>query len=268
MYELTVQRDGRVNFPKLGPIMVSNMNFDAVRAPSKSRVSKQLIGTRVSVTMGDLRSIRVFVLGEAEKPGSYTVSGLSTMTNALFVSGGVKKIGSLRNIQLKRNGRLITTLDLYDLLLHGDTSNDRQLLPGDVIFIPPIGRTVSVDGAVRRPAIYELKTENTVAEAIEIAGGLSPDADGKLGQLERILPSRLREMHNVDLTRRAKPRDGIGQRRQAADSGHTSDAREFRGSDRIRVSAGAISNTGRDFGSPIYWAASTSCGRMQISTTS
>ncbi len=150
--------------------------------------------------MGDLRSIRVFVLGEAEKPGSYTVSGLSTMTNALFVSGGVKNIGSLRNIQLKRNGRLITTLDLYDLLLHGDTSNDRQLLPGDVIFIPPIGRTVSVDGAVRRPAIYELKTENTVAEAIEIAGGLSPDADGKLGQLERILPSRLREMHNVDLT--------------------------------------------------------------------
>ena len=87
--------------------------------------------------MGDLRSIRVFVLGEAEKPGSYTVSGLSTMTNALFVSGGVKKIGSLRNIQLKRNGQLITTLDLYDLLLHGDTSGDRQLLPGDVIFIPP-----------------------------------------------------------------------------------------------------------------------------------
>ena len=106
----------------------------------------------------------------------------------------------MRNIQLKRNGRLITTLDLYDLLLHGDTSDDRQLLPGDVIFIPPIGRTVAVDGAVRRPAIYELKSENTVAEAVEIAGGLSPDADGKLVQLERILPSRLREMHDIDLT--------------------------------------------------------------------
>jgi len=200
LYELTVQRDGRVNFPKLGPIMVSNMNFDEVRAAIEQRVSKQLIGSRVSVTMGDLRSIRVFVLGEAEKPGSYTVSGLSSMTNALFVSGGVKTIGSLRNIQLKRNGRLITTLDLHDLLLHGDTSNDRQLLPGDVIFIPPIGRTVAVDGAVRRPAIYELRAENTVAQAVDIAGGLSPDADGKLGQLERILPSRLREMHNIDLT--------------------------------------------------------------------
>ena len=200
MYELTVQRDGRINFPKLGPIMVSNMDFDQVRSTIESRVSKQLIGSQVSVTMGDLRSIRVFVLGEADKPGSYTVSGLSTMTNALFVSGGVKTIGSLRNIQLKRNGRLITTLDLYDLLLRGDTSNDRQLLPGDVIFIPPIGRTVSIQGAVRRPAIYELKSENTVAQAIDIAGGLSPDADGKLVQLERILPSRLREMHDIDLT--------------------------------------------------------------------
>ncbi len=200
IYELTVQRDGRINFPKLGPIMVSNMNFDAARAAIERRVSEQMIGTRVSITMGDLRSIRVFVMGEAERPGSYTVSGLSTMTNALFVSGGVKKIGSLRNIELKRNGRLVTTLDLYDLLLHGDTSNDRQLLPGDVIFIPPIGKTVSVDGAVRRPAIYELKGENTVLQAVDIAGGLSPDADGKMGQLERILPSRLRQMRNVDLT--------------------------------------------------------------------
>jgi polysaccharide export outer membrane protein len=199
-YELTVERDGRVNFPKLGPIMVSGMSFDAARETIQQRVTKQLIGTRVSVTMGDLRSIRVFVLGEAKKPGSYTVSGLSTMTNALFVSGGVKKIGSLRNIQLKRDGRLITTLDLYDLLLRGDTSGDRQLMPGDVIFIPPIGNTVSVDGAVNRPAIYELKSEKTVEQAINIAGGLKPDADATLGQLERILPSRLRQMRNIDLT--------------------------------------------------------------------
>src|SRR6202035_2421264 len=113
---------------------------------------------------------------EAEKPGSYTVSGLSTMTNALFVSGGVKKIGSLRSIQLKRDGHLVSTLDLYDLLLHGDTSNDRHLLPGDVIFIPPIGDTISVYGAVRRPAIYELKSEKTVEQVINIGGGLFPAA--------------------------------------------------------------------------------------------
>ena len=199
-YELTVERDGRINFPKLGPIMVSSMTFDQARAIIEQRVAKQMIGTRISVTMGDLRSIRVFVLGEAKKPGSYTVSGLSTMTNALFVSGGVKKIGSLRNIQLKRNGRLVTTLDLYELLLHGDTSGDKQLLPGDVIFIPPIGNIVSVDGAVQRPAIYELKSERTVAQAVDIAGGLKPDADAKLGQLERIRPSQLRQMRNIDLT--------------------------------------------------------------------
>jgi polysaccharide export outer membrane protein len=200
MYTLTVGRDGRINFPKLGPIMVSGMSFDRARATIEQRVTQQLIGSRVSVTMGDLRSIRVFVLGEAEKPGSYTVSGLSTMTNALFVSGGVKKIGSLRKIELRRNGQLVTVLDLYDLLLHGNTNTDQQLLPGDVIFIPPIGDTVSVYGAVRRPAIYELKSEKSAEQVIDMAGGLLPDADGKQAQLERIQPSRLREMRNVDLT--------------------------------------------------------------------
>ena len=199
-YALTVGRDGRINFPKLGPVQLSGMTYDAARAAIERRVGQQLIGTRVSVTMGELRSIRVFVLGEAEKPGSYTVSGLSTMTNALFVSGGVKKIGSLRNIQLKRHGELITTLDLYDLLLRGNTGGDRQLMPGDVIFIPPIGTTVSVDGAVRRPAIYELKTEKDVAQAIAIAGGLLPDADQRRIQLERIFPSRLREMRDIDMS--------------------------------------------------------------------
>ena len=202
-YQLTVGRDGRVNFPKLGPIAVSGMSFERARATIEQHVEQQLIGSRVSVTMGDLRSIRVFVLGEAEKPGSYTVGSLSTMTNALFVSGGVKKIGSLRKIELKRNGRLVTSLDLYDLLLRGDTSGDQQLMPGDVIFIPPIGDTVSVFGAVRRPAIYELKGEKDVEQVIDVAGGLLPDADGKTVQLERIRPSRLREMINVDLTANA-----------------------------------------------------------------
>lgn len=199
-YTFTVGRDGRVNFPKLGPILVSGMGFDAVRSVLEQRVAQQLTGAKVSVTMGDLRSIRVFVLGEAKKPGSYNVSGLSTMTNALLVSGGVKPIGSLRKIQLKRNGQLISTLDLYDLLLHGNTSADRQLMAGDVIFIPPIGETVSIYGAVRRPAIYELRTEKNVQQIVDLAGGLEADADGKLAQLQRIEASRVRDMINVDLT--------------------------------------------------------------------
>jgi polysaccharide export outer membrane protein len=106
----------------------------------------------------------------------------------------------LRNIQLKRNGRLVSVLDLYDLLLHGDTSADRLLMPGDVIFIPPIGGAVSVYGAVRRPAIYELKSEHTVEQIVQLAGGLDPDADGKLAQVERIQASRERAMVNIDLS--------------------------------------------------------------------
>jgi polysaccharide export outer membrane protein len=202
-YSLTVGRDGQIKFPKLGPISVSGMGFDAAREKLEHRVAQQLIGTQVSVTMGDLRSIRVFVLGEVEKPGSYTVSGLSTMTNALFVSGGVKTIGSLRNIELKRDGHLVSVLDLYDLLLHGDTSGDRQLKAGDVIFIPPVGAIATAYGAVRRPAIYELKKEKTAEQLVDIAGGLTPDADGKLAQLERIDSSRLREMRNIDLNSNA-----------------------------------------------------------------
>lgn len=100
-------------------------------------IASRMIGMKASITMGPLRSIRVFVLGDVNRPGSYTVSSLSTMTNALFVSGGVKPIGSLRDIQLKRSGKIITRLDLYDLLLRGDTSGDARLQPGDVIFVPP-----------------------------------------------------------------------------------------------------------------------------------
>jgi protein involved in polysaccharide export with SLBB domain len=198
-YKLTVERDGRILFPKIGPIVVGAMTFEQVRSEIERRVSQQLIGAHVSISMGDLRSIRVFVLGEAEKPGSYTVSGLSTMTNALFVSGGVKRIGSLRTIILKREGRIVSVLDLYDLLLHGDTSGDRKLLPGDVIFIPPIGHTVAVGGSVRRPAIYETKGEKTIAEAMQLAGGVLPDADPQRVQVERIAPSHVREVINVDL---------------------------------------------------------------------
>jgi polysaccharide biosynthesis/export protein len=149
-FTLTVGRDGVVDFPELGPIAVAGMRFASAKDLLEQRVAEQMIGMRANVSMGALRSIQVFVLGEAAQPGSYTVSGLSTITNALFASGGVKPIGSLRNIQLKRSGQVVRTLDLYDLLLNGDTSNDARLLPGDVIFIPPVGITVAITGEVPR----------------------------------------------------------------------------------------------------------------------
>ena len=116
-YSLIVNRDGNISLPELGPIPVSGLRFEDARAQIQARVAEQMIGTQASVSMTDLRSIRVFVVGDAVRPGSYTVSGHATITHALFASGGVKPIGSLRNIQLKRNGKLVTRLDLYDLLL-------------------------------------------------------------------------------------------------------------------------------------------------------
>lgn len=199
-YSLAVGRDGRINFPDLGPISVGGRRFEDVRADLEARVSDQMIGTRASISIGELRSIRVFVLGDAETPGSYTVSGLSTITNALFVSGGVKKIGSLRNIQLKRVGRIVTTLDLYDLLLKGDTSADARLLPGDVIFIPPVGATVGLTGEIRRPAIYELKNETTAVDLLQLGGGLLPGADLTIATIERMNERQQRVMIDVNLS--------------------------------------------------------------------
>ncbi len=199
-YALVVGRDGRINLPELGPVAVSGQRFEQVRESLDAVVREQLIGTQVSVSMGELRSIRVFVLGDAELPGSYTVSGLSTITNALFVSGGVKQIGSLRNIQLKRAGRTVTTLDLYDLLLRGDTSADARLLPGDVIFVPPVGATVGLAGEVRRPAIYELRSETSVAQLLQLGGGLLPEADPNIATLERVNSQRQRITVDVNLS--------------------------------------------------------------------
>jgi protein involved in polysaccharide export with SLBB domain len=213
-YTLTVGRDGTVDFPQLGPIAVAGLRFASAKDLLEQRVAEQMIGMRASVSMGALRSIQVFVLGEAEQPGSYTVSGLSTITNALFASGGVKPIGSLRNIQLKRNGQVVRTLDLYDLLLNGDTSGDVRLLPGDVIFIPPVGTTVAVEGEIQRPAIYEVKPGAVASEILYLSGGLTPTADPRSATLERIDERRNRTVVDVDLT----TPQGRGVRLQTGDS--------------------------------------------------
>ncbi|MGH8179027.1 MAG: SLBB domain-containing protein [Steroidobacter sp.] len=199
-YSLVVRRDGRVNFPELGPIAVGGMRFDDARSLLEQRVIEQLIGTQASIQMGELRSIQVFVVGDARYPGSYTVSGLSTITNALFVSGGVKEFGSLRDIELKRNGQTVTHFDLYDLLLKGDTRADVRLMSGDVILVNPVGRVVGVSGEVRRPALYELKGESTAADVIRLAGGLSSEAEPKLATIERIDQANQRIVLDTDVS--------------------------------------------------------------------
>ena len=206
---LIVGRDGTVNLPELGPVNVAGELFSSVKADLETRIERQLIGVRGSVSMGDLRAIRVFVLGEAKHPGSYTVSGLSTITSALFACGGVAKVGSLRKIQLKRQGVLVREMDLYDLLIRGDTTNDVKLLQGDVVFIPPVGPTVSVDGEVRRAAIYEIKNEASVADLVQLAGGLTPQADTSNAMLMRIDEAQHRIVLPVSISTAAAKLEGL-----------------------------------------------------------
>jgi polysaccharide biosynthesis/export protein len=196
---LIVGRDGRVSFPELGPINVAGERFNNVKASIESRVERQLIGVRASVSMGDTRSIRVFVLGEARRPGTYTISSLATMTSALYAAGGIKPIGSMRRIELKRQGTLVRTLDLYDLLIHGDTTDDNKLEQGDVIFVPSVGNTVSAAGELHRPAIYEIKNESSVADLVALAGGLTPQADPVKAMLSRVDENERRVVLQVAL---------------------------------------------------------------------
>ncbi len=198
---LTVSREGYVNFPELGPISVVGRSFGAVRSEIESRVARQMIGVHASVSMGETRAIQIFVLGESRFPGAYTISGLSTITGALFASGGVSEIGSLRSIELKRGGKSITQFDLYDLLMRGDSSHDAQLQAGDVIFIPSIGPTVSIDGEVQRPAIYELKDAVTAAAAVQMAGGFTREADSGKATLSRVDAQRRRVVQDIDLSK-------------------------------------------------------------------
>ena len=201
-YSLLVGRDGQINFPKLGPIAVAGQRFDDVRQLLTERVNRELIGVQSSISLGELRSVRVFLTGDVRQPGSYTVSSLATITNLLFVGGGVTEVGSLRRIQLKRNGRLVQRLDLYALLLHGDSSGDVRLSPGDVVFVPPVGERVSVAGAVKRPAIYELDDEASVDEVIELAGGLLASVNTGTAQIERFVGNK-RAIQQLDLARDA-----------------------------------------------------------------
>ncbi len=198
-YEMVVAPDGQINFPQLGPIAVGGQLFSAVQAEIESRVAHQIIGVRASVTMAETRSIQVFVMGDAYEPGSYTISGLGTVTSALYAAGGILKTGSMRRIELKRDGAVVRTLDLYDLLIHGSTADDVKLLQGDVVFVPPVGHTVAIDGQVERPAIYEIRNETTPAQMIALAGGLTPDADTSNATVTRIQPNGERVVLPLEL---------------------------------------------------------------------
>jgi protein involved in polysaccharide export with SLBB domain len=203
---IEINRDGFVDFPELGPIMIAGLTFSEAKKMLQTQMESQVIGTKLNISMGALRSMQVFVLGEAFKPGAYSVSALSTITHAIMSAGGVSDIASLRNIKLKRNGKTVVTLDLYDLLLAGDVKNDFRLQASDVIYIPTVGGTVSVDGEVRRPAIYELNGEKTAADILALAGGLTPKSFASSSRIDRVGDDGFLTVVDLDLTQKSGKR--------------------------------------------------------------
>ncbi|WP_406611034.1 SLBB domain-containing protein [Agarivorans sp. JK6] len=198
-FEFRVNRHGSISFPELGPVNVSGLTFIEVRELITQQINEKKIGVRSNVTMGELRTVEVFVLGDAYQPGKYLVSSLSSITHALYASGGINQQGSLRDIRLLRDGQLVSKFDLYDLLIKGDTSNDLQLRSGDVIFVGPLSDTVSVEGEVVRPAIYEISGKETVKGLISLAGGYTTKAFKKSARFERITGEGLIDLLTLDL---------------------------------------------------------------------
>ena len=196
---LTVGRDGSVSIPEIGPLQVAGLNFAQTKKLIEDHAG-QITGVKVDVTMGKLKTIQVFVVGEVDQPGAYTVSALSHVSNALSAAGGITKIGSLRKVELRRGNQLIRTIDLYSLLLAGNEQSDEQLQPGDVIFVPVIGPVVGMIGDVKRPAIYELGSSGQpLNSVIKLGGGISAFGYSQRVQVERVDAHQKRIALDIDL---------------------------------------------------------------------
>ncbi|MCR9562714.1 SLBB domain-containing protein [Vibrio alginolyticus] len=200
-HRLRVNRAGTINFPSLGPLNVAGMHFSDVRDSLTQRVKEQMIGVRSDISLGELRTMQVFVMGDAYKPGAYTVSALTTISQAIYYSGGFGESGALRDIQLKRDGKIIRKLDMYDLLLKGDASNDVRLLPDDVVLIGSVNDTVSIEGEINRPAIYEVKAGETYQQLIQMAGGFTANAHVEQLEIKRYASHGAREALTLDFNK-------------------------------------------------------------------
>ena len=192
--EVFVNREGIVVLPLLGPVNVTGMTYGEASKYIQDKAKSELIGTQINISIREVRSVGVYVLGEAYKPGKYLLSGLSTVTNALFISGGVNKKGSLRNIQIKRDNKTVATYDFYDFLLKGSLDSEVTLQDGDIIFIPFIENSVIMGGAFKRPHRYEFKEGETLGDVVKLAGGFDTEVmDGsriELSTLDRSASTR------------------------------------------------------------------------------
>lgn len=184
--ELTVDRNGELVIPKVGPVRVWGLTFDKAQKAVNEAMSRYFRNYEMNLTLGRLRTIQVYVVGEVEAPGNYPVSSLATVINALAAAGGPSHNGSLRKVRVTRGAQVVATVDLYDMLLSGDRNKDVQLQNGDTIFVPVIGPVVAVAGEVRRPAIYEFNGRTTVPDVLKMAGGVAASGSLKRLQIERL----------------------------------------------------------------------------------
>ena len=182
---LRVDRSGNISLPQVGDVHVAGLQFSALDQHLRAAVGRVYRNFDLSVDIGRIRSMQIYVTGQSRSPGAYTVSSLSSLVDALFASGGPSAQGSLRHILLKRNGKTITDFDLYALLVHGDKSSDARLLPEDVIFIPPVGAQVAIAGSIRSPGIYEMRGGETIADLIDAAGNTTAVASHARVSLDR-----------------------------------------------------------------------------------
>ncbi len=194
-----IDRQGQIELPEAGPVMISGMTIDQAQTAIQKTLDSQFHGEHVEISLGRLRTVRVYVVGDVQRPGAYDVSSLSTALSALYAAGGPTSRGSLRIMRQMRGDKLVRQIDLYDFLLHGVRSNDDRLQAGDTILVPPAGPQVTVEGMVHRPAIYELNGEQTLSQVLDLAGGVMVSASLKQIHVERIEAHENRTMFNLQL---------------------------------------------------------------------
>jgi polysaccharide biosynthesis/export protein len=196
----TVDREGRIALPEVGPVLVSGRTLGDAQEIVQRALRTQFRDVSADVSLLRLRSVRVYVVGDVASPGAYDVSSLSTPLNALFVAGGVTPQGSLRRLQHYRGKQLIEEVDAYDLLLHGIRGDLQRLENGDSLMVPPLGPVVTVEGMVRRPAIYELRSEKTLLDVLDLSGGILPAAALRHIEVQRLVAHEKRTMLSVEIS--------------------------------------------------------------------
>jgi protein involved in polysaccharide export with SLBB domain len=196
---LTIDRQGQIALPEAGTITIDGLTIAQAQSAIQKALSTQFQGEHVEISLGRLRTVRVYVVGDVQRPGAYDVSSLSTPLSALYAAGGPTSRGSLRILRQYRGKQLVREIDLYDFLLRGVRSNVDRLLPGDTILVPPVGSQVSVEGMVHRPAIYELNGEQGLNQVLDLAGGVLASASLKQINVERIEAHQRRTMFSLQL---------------------------------------------------------------------